>query len=579
MAFLAPQEEEDKDKQPGAEDGQPAGGATAGQIVGGNTAPIGGGSSAPAAATGAPKGTSSGSYTNLKAYTNANQGNDSAMGAQVGGMVKKAENTANTAATGYQDNATAAITAGTLTDKDNLTGAVQTLGETGTGAIDQTQFNNLYNGGYSGPKTTDEGELGGARESAVTSSKKVQSYGTAAGGGMPERAGLLTDTYGTEGRQYSKGENMLDGFVLGSGEGGAKALTDINTNYSDFGKNFQGIETLLNSGIDQAILDSDTTRGNFQTTVGTARTGLEKRLDDAGTAAELANTEAGNQYKSVVAGEDAALTKLGYTPEAIAWMRAQPGGIDYSKLVSGPQKYGMSDFAKAEDVGGYRGLLSLLSGAGTTDATSKYADADLDLKGGAAHTTDSGILSGLNTASANEKLLQAELATKNGAREMEWRALSGYQGGLEKTAQQLGISPEDLRFYMENSPSGNYTQFLTKNRALNIGDVYGDDHRNQYSETLKMLGLFDDSAKYADAGDEGAAYSVNTAGLQAAIQALKDGMYETMADGTKVKKSTQVASSDTSGTGGIQGFNPYNGMDGPTTVAEDDPLILQGYHQ
>ncbi len=366
MAYLVDEE----DKQQEDKEGQ-AGPASQGQILSSpGAAPIGAGQAATAAAGPAtPKGTSSGSFTNLRAYIGANQGNDQAMGQAIGGTIQNSANSADEAGTSFKDASASQIGAATVRDAGGLTNTFKSLTTpatlpqttpTATRAFSPTDgskagrgsfqadmapakssvrspvtpaaptsaprlagtsaedFTKLYNASYSGPTRDTLVNQSGYGDTAAAYNKinNLAGMATGAKADMGSRGQLLNETYAKDGKQYRGGERTLDSFILGAGDQGLAEMEKIGKQYGDYGSKFDGILGMLGEQANTAAGETDATRNAFREAVTQAQTGLTGRLDSAQAQADEANRAYEDRYKQLSQGDSKAWNDFDLTKYA-----------------------------------------------------------------------------------------------------------------------------------------------------------------------------------------------------------------------------------------------------------------------
>jgi hypothetical protein len=523
-------EDLDEDKKQG-EEGQPQ--ATAGQVL---SSPSASGNTGQAASsTTTPQSQrSSGSFTNLQSYIGANTGADKAMVGRVGNTVTNAKDTATTSGQTLQDNAAKTISENTITDTTGVTDAVKSAATLPTvnpdaqrsrpaapapttntkqprGPLTPTQqepsgprqptyappppstptgkklddvttdeFGKLYNAEWKGPE--DASRVDGHTD-AKQAFGKVGQYGQLLSGDSSDRGVVLDDTFATSGQQYTKGERMLDSYLLGAGSE-AGAVQQMAENATSFAGGFEGIEALINDNIKQGMDTTDATKKAIRDAVhgaeGSAGTlsSIEGRLSDAST---LATNKAATDTATIAAaqaGDKAALKRLGYSDADINNMLyiASKGG-DLKQFISGTASYGIGDTADSQDITNYQSLMALLGGAGA-DVDTKFSD--LSAGGGLSVNTAGslGDLAGLAGAlqTVDGRKTQFDDATKVAS-------LFGNTGyGREPTANELqtlssytGIPAADLRdaYYlgidiMPMLAPGNMELYLPMNNTSEI---------------------------------------------------------------------------------------------------------------
>jgi len=245
------EKDEDKDKQPIG--GAPAVGGAPGGSGGG--APGGGGIGAPAQQK-AP--TSSGSFTDVGKYVDANRPNVSAFAGNVAGQASQEVDDAKQV---FGQNATEL--------ENQIQGGVQNVGVSSndsgvTNAADVNQF--LKGPTYTGPEDSGTISTSGVQQAADLFNVRDTKGGQEA---------FLQQVLGDEVQDYSAGERNLDSLFLGRDQGARdimnKAQTSANQSVTD--------ATARKQGIDQAITDA---RGRGQANRAKAEADLTNIWDSTG---------------------------------------------------------------------------------------------------------------------------------------------------------------------------------------------------------------------------------------------------------------------------------------------------------
>jgi hypothetical protein len=367
MAFLAP--EEDEKTQGSAQATTPVSNETILSAPSAMSSTTPGGSATPTAT--AEKGTKSGAFTNLASYVNANQGNDAAMGQAVTGQVQGKANEATGQLEDWQKAAKAQINAGTANANPTLVSGLQT----NAAGVNRNDFIAAIKG-YQGP--TDATGVSGYGD-VKNATQKVQDYADQAGSDdIAARGSVLKDVYGQGGKQYTSGENRLDSYILGAGQGGQTALKNIAANFGKFGGNFDTAAGKVSTD----IKDAKTTSGDTRKAVIDAATGTYGQIGDQITTAKdkikQQQTTIDNDYNGLVAALKSpdltdrinAYVKLGLNPyEGEAWTN-DPEGLMRGDLTSFVQKgnvQGLGDLISAPTQANYSALASLLGKSPTED--------------------------------------------------------------------------------------------------------------------------------------------------------------------------------------------------------------------
>ena len=408
MPFLATDQNEDEDQQ--GQPGQPGQGSS-GQILsstsGGSTA-AGSGQSA-AATTGANlKGTSSGAFTNLNSYIGANQGQGAGMGARVGDRGDGLASNADTAGTGWKDTTSKMIQDNTIKDSKGLTTLFSSVTPPVTpnvtreadvvpappksrgplvadptaapkdvkgpqvisgpmfSDVSSEDFNHLYNGVYAPTAIT------GTAEHAALKSQygDVEKFAQMAGGAdanLDSRGQVLRETFGGSGKQYTKGENLLDGFITGASEDGLASMKGVSDKYGAYGTNLTEIEKLLAADDLAAGLESETTVGDFKKAVDSANTTLGNTITGAIDTAADKNQAVTETLSNLVPGQSKFLETMSKLAPGVSYgilTYLLDKGFDFSPYITGNAGYAAGDFVSTTDAQSFAQLQLLLDGAG-----------------------------------------------------------------------------------------------------------------------------------------------------------------------------------------------------------------------
>lgn len=559
MAFLAQDPNQDPNNPQNQNGQQPAG--APGTLGGSNTAPTlsgtGGGGSlgggAPgAAAAASPKGTSSGSFVNLQNYVDANKGNDAQLGQAVENTVAGKAQAADTAGQGFQQAGQDAVDKGTVKEDTGLVDNLNAAGA-GTGKLnnyDQNYFNNQFNAAYKGPaQAADVSGYGDTSQAYKNTQDEAQA---ASSSDITQRGAALKDTFGTGGRQYNQGENTLDSFLLGAGSGGQSAQQDIASkygNYTDnFGKLTDYLGNVIKTGQDTTAktkTDVDTAAHNAlfgqspdvaairANAIAAGRNpladtsdvqpthGIQGRLDTATTQSGSANDGAAGANKAFSSGDVAALKKVGYSDDAIAYLKSH--NANFGAYATNGSKYGTSDFANANDVLNFQNLTKLIGGAGG-DLTGAHTY-DFNTKGGSAGGANQADVKAANDLATLEKTLGQGVQSANDARTADYKnalaALTfGANGGAGSTAElaKLGITPDQLTWAKTHGVDP--LAFLKQGGAETAGQVASADQKTQLTKLAQLLGISPDEAAIAPGAAAGDPFSFDTAGWQKAYGAV-----------------------------------------------------------
>lgn len=229
------------------------------------------GSSAPAGKSAAPtvanKPSSSGSFTNLTNYLNANSGYNQSGGGLAGKISSNVQGQAQDVQKSL-DNAqqqfNTAAQQNAVSYDPNLVGqATANASQFSQNASDAGAFDKLLNAQYQGPTSLDQTQV-------AQLSNQAQNVGALANLGQNEsgRYALLSKLYGSP--QYSQGQQSLDNLLIQANPDQAKALSAL-----------PGIVQPLNTNINNAVSQSQATGQQLQQQATDVRSQTQGALSDA----------------------------------------------------------------------------------------------------------------------------------------------------------------------------------------------------------------------------------------------------------------------------------------------------------
>lgn len=260
MAFDFFQSDEDKDKVAGQNQG------SEGQSLG-EESPIVTGNSA----TQTPgKGTSSGAFTNLQSYLDANK--DLKFGEQVAGQVgsklDEAESAQNQAKTNFQSD----VDKNTVSEDKSLLDRLSSSPESLAGnQNDFEKFSKMRDARYGGPNNLEETSYyDPAYQKTQNALSTVNATKDEAG-----RKAYLQNQYGSgAGRyDYTSGMQKLDNLLIQNDPNSKKAFEDLRTRGNQVGQNFSSLSDYLNQYAQGAKNQTAATRADTRQALG---------IDDAG---------------------------------------------------------------------------------------------------------------------------------------------------------------------------------------------------------------------------------------------------------------------------------------------------------
>jgi hypothetical protein len=368
MAYL-PDEENEEQKQQAA---------TSGPVLANAQQAPQQATSEKAGSTGKPS--ASGSFTNLQRYVDANAGNENKMAEQVQTSIKTDADAATKAGGDMKTKATGLVDAGTVRDSKNYTGGY--ANQTWTAApqpaapaapakpvgdvskITQDEFTRLHDGKYNGPQNLQDQDLDGSGQ-VRGMYEGVERAGKMAGGSMADQGELLKGVYAKDGKQYSRGENLLDTYIVGA----TGALQPTHDAYSNFTGGYDEIASWMGG----AVKDAETTSAATGQAFNNAVAGSTKRAQDAyaagETAAENTNKVSADYLARIGSDNRFAIDeaqKAGYGPEVTRAISL--GQIDPTTLFTSTKQTATSGMsANAEN--DYNSIMNLLLGMGDTSAS------------------------------------------------------------------------------------------------------------------------------------------------------------------------------------------------------------------
>lgn len=358
MAYLPYDPQQDQDEQ-AQQQGQPQvlGSAAAGTITG---------SGAGGAQAQTPKGTRSGSFTNLMSYVNANKGNDAAMGSTVRGAVDQQASKAENAVGTFKTAAQTAADKGTVRQDDTVLNAIKnpTAGVVTDGV--KKSFGERINAAYGGPAAVTDVE---GYSDAQAQQGKLNSLVKQTGEGYEGASQLVDKVYARP--SYNRGERSLDAFVLSSGDAGQRALGDIQQTYQPKVGALDAATQAARDAIEQGKTTTAATRKGLLDAVSGKSDEFKRMYDSAAATAGRRNADFDADYNALVAGKEDAWTGRGVSKSALDFLRNSGG--DLGRLVTRGASADAADLMSPGARDSYKALQQLVSGTGAS-----IADLDMD---------------------------------------------------------------------------------------------------------------------------------------------------------------------------------------------------------
>lgn len=241
----------------------------------------GGGAGAAAAAASAPKPSSSGSWTNLDSYLNANSDQATQIGQQIAGSINNVGNQAQNDISNLGSNFNSAVNQNTVNQNpDAINQAVSDASSLTAGqnlsAADQQAFNGQANASYSGP--TDVTSFNGynqAQQEVNAANQKAQETQSEAGRGT-----LLNDQFQNSSQYgYTAGENNLDQLLLENSPGAQSALQPLPQQWGGLTGALNNDVTTGSAAAQKAIATNQATAAAAQDVLGTATTNFQNQMN------------------------------------------------------------------------------------------------------------------------------------------------------------------------------------------------------------------------------------------------------------------------------------------------------------
>lgn len=316
------------------------------------------------------KPSSSGSWTNLQSYLDANKDQAGQLGSQVAGNVQSQVNQAQGDISNASSDFRNQVDANTVKQDDTavnqaITDAQNAKAGSTYDPNELAGYQNQANASYGGPTDFTQGaSYGQAQDSSTKANQAIQGLGSEAGRGV-----LLQDQFGKNG-YYNQGEQSLDQLLLEGNPQNQQTFADLRAQ---------------NAGLPTALSDATTAGGQYaqnavQTDAATAAA-AKAALDSANTnwQAGLNTQLAGAQqgYQSANDAIKAALSKGNLTPDQLQQTGLQGGtttmGLDLSKYLSPGTSPTLYNTANADQYAQAAALAQLAGPTGANFLPSDYA--------------------------------------------------------------------------------------------------------------------------------------------------------------------------------------------------------------
>jgi hypothetical protein len=259
-----------------------------------------GGSGTSAQAPSASKPSSSGAWTNLDSYLNANSEQATQIGQQIAQSVNDAGNKAQSSINDLGSNFSQAVQQNTVQqDSDAVNKAIQNATSLSAGqtlsSADQQAFNQQANASYGGPSdVTQFNGYNQAQQGVNTVTQKANATKTEAG-----RGSLLNDQFQNASQNgYTQGENNLDQLLLENSSGAQAALQPLAQQWAGLSGALNNTVAAGSTQAQQAVQTNQATAAAAKNAVSTAQKNFEDNIN-AGLAALQQQDQ--SAYSSVLA--------------------------------------------------------------------------------------------------------------------------------------------------------------------------------------------------------------------------------------------------------------------------------------
>lgn len=482
----------------------------------GNGAAGGGATTTPAGTTQQP----GGGFTNLQQYVTANQGNDTQMGQKVQQNVAQNAQVADQKVQGYQTGADQRVDQGTIGLDNTVQSAIKSSPEKIIGDPSlKAAFDKQYNAQFTGAtQAADYDGYNDAQEQAL----KVERQGKAAAGDNADRRGLLNDVYARP--DYGSGQQNLDSFILGAGEGGQQALQQINQNYGQYGQKATGAADEVNSRIQNALKTSQTTRDTTRGLVSSQASGYDQNFRKLSETVQREAQEQQKQYQATLDGLKSGNAKVRASTFKSIGLDPQVGeflvneGYDPSQLIAAGKAKSLGDVANAQDVARYQALQQLQQKGSDYDFTAAGGD-------GRAYTVDSERAKAAQGAQSLLSQIQKQLDAQNRARQDEYGTIAGGLTSFkdedrQRALRMLGLNADDDALVRQYG-TGDAFDYLSSAGKLDYGNVASSQQQQQFAKLLNTLGIKGKENLSAKNKAAASSYNFDTAKWNAAVAAAK----------------------------------------------------------
>lgn len=258
------------------------------------------GSGAPAGGSTAPgKGTSSGQFTNLQSYLDANKG--TGFGQKAAGDAQSTVDQANSSIDSADRGFRQKVDQGAVSEDSDLISKAKS----NPTAVDSDAFAKQRDAKYQGPQNLSDTDADYMKAYSAQDKAKQLGEQTKTEGG---RKAWLADQYGqNSGRyDYTSGQQNLDNLILQNDPGSQQAFQGVQQNAAGAGNRFSALQGQLNSYAQQRAGDTAKTSADARAAIGLDSSGnftpdsdLQKILAQADTQSQQYNQNMGTRNTQI----------------------------------------------------------------------------------------------------------------------------------------------------------------------------------------------------------------------------------------------------------------------------------------
>ena len=293
------------------------------QLSGGGSGILTGGTGAPADSQ---KPSSSGSFTNLQSYLDANTDQAAKEGSDISSKLSGEAKGATDQLSADQSNFSNQVSQGGVTPDQNIVDqAVSNPTAVANDPNQYSQFQNQYNAQYTGPKDlSSQSDFQDTTSKFNKASQDLTSTQTESG-----RQGLLNQVYGRP--DYNQGEQNLDQLLLENNKSSQDALSGTYNQWRGISDQLGTAQTGAQSLATQRAADTQTAQQYAQTQLGQANTTFQGNLTSGLASAQKAQGDSYQKIKQDIGSNS--LTPDEYTKLGLSTGQAVYN-VDPTKYVS-----------------------------------------------------------------------------------------------------------------------------------------------------------------------------------------------------------------------------------------------------